>query len=68
MDEIVKILKENQIYVNSRFGSLRVSFHIYNTMEQVNIFCNWLKKFLDSSSLQSSISQKKDQSFIRSSL
>jgi selenocysteine lyase/cysteine desulfurase len=43
---LVEILKENRIIVSSRFDGVRISFHVYNTPEDVSVLLSVLEKHL----------------------
>jgi selenocysteine lyase/cysteine desulfurase len=43
-DALVKTLAQNSIVVSNRFDGLRISFHVYNTLDDVNAVIEVLKK------------------------
>jgi selenocysteine lyase/cysteine desulfurase len=44
---LVKRLAESGIVVSNRYDGLRIAFHVYNTMEDVNAVVEVLKKNID---------------------
>lgn len=43
-DRLVKTLAQNGIVASNRFDGLRISFHVYNTLDDVELVANVLKK------------------------
>jgi len=43
----VSFLRKRNIYVADRFGSIRVSPHLYNTRDHIEKFCQALTEFCD---------------------
>jgi selenocysteine lyase/cysteine desulfurase len=43
---LLQTLVQNGIVASNRFDGLRISFHVYNTLEDVNVVAEVLKKNL----------------------
>jgi selenocysteine lyase/cysteine desulfurase len=54
-DRCSTFLKSRGVIIASRFGKLRVAPHLYNTQQEIHLFCTLLKEFVYQDSIESKL-------------